>query len=54
MEREDELLVAEICDSIDERAAKELDDLDFGWCSNCNDSAGNNGNTRSLGTTKLN
>lgn len=45
MEREDELLVAEICDNIDEKVAKELDDLDFGWCSNCNNSGGNNVNT---------
>ncbi len=42
MTKEDELLVAEICDSLEEIDEKELDDLDFGWCSNCNDAGGNN------------
>lgn len=41
MTREDELLVEEICNSLGEEGEQELDDLEFGWCSNCNNDGGN-------------
>lgn len=44
MRIEDLRLLEEIRESFKSDDKVELNDLEFGWCSNCNDNGGNNGN----------
>jgi len=45
MKKEDLRLLEEIRQNFQSEDSIELNDLEFGWCSNCNDSGGNNGST---------